>query len=212
VVATGDVHLLDSAEVASSDPGASAALGSQPTTLMDALAFTAAELDLLRALARCCGTYVGPGSPPTWLAAPRITFDGGTRLPAGGLVFVDTRSGINPTASTETADLAEVTVGHDAALAATAGFRGWLIVNGNLRWQSSASAGGLVYAQAGLTWSGEGALAGNVVVSNVTGASAAVEIGPSASIAFDCGAARSGGGTVPSGWFVKPGSYREVSD
>jgi hypothetical protein len=32
------------------------------------------------------------------------------------------------------------------------------------------------------------------------------------SITYDCGLARSGGGMLPTGFLIKPGSYKEVAD
>jgi hypothetical protein len=213
-VATGDVHVLDAAAVhGSGDVSESGAVrANQPTAALEPLAFTAAELDLLRALARCCGTYVGPGSPATWTDAPRVTFDTTTRLPRPGLVFVDTRTAAPPTVSTPAGDLADVLVTGDASPSGEPGFQGWLVVNGHVTWQGSMPARGLVYAQGGLTWAGTGAFTGAVVARNATGTAGVVNVGPAATIAYDCEAARTGGGTLPASWFVKPGSYREVAD
>ena len=213
-VATGDVHVLGAAAVhGSGDVSESGAVrANQPTAVLEPLAFTAAELDLLRALARCCGTYVGPGSPATWTDAPRVTFDTTTRLPRPGLVFVDTRTAAPPTVSTPAGDLADVLVTGEASPSGEPGFQGWLVVNGHVTWQGSMPARGLVYAQAGLTWAGTGAFTGAVVARNATGTAGVVSVGPAATIAYDCEAARTGGGTLPASWFVKPGSYREVAD
>jgi hypothetical protein len=121
-------------------------------------------------------------------------------------VFVDTRTGANPTVSTPAEDLAEVLVSGDGE------FRGWLIVNGTVDWQSDAASSGLIHAHAGLAWSGRGRFAGAVIARNGGGTAPPLEIGPRASISYDCRTARTGGGTLPAGWFVRPGSYREVPD
>ena len=127
-------------------------------------------------------------------------------------MFIDTRTAANPTVSTPESDLANVLVTGDAAPPGESAFRGWLVVNGHVRWQASMPARGLVYAQAGLTWSGSGAFLGAVVARNGTGTAGSVDVGPEAVIAYDCEVARTGGGMLSTAWFVKPGSYREVPD
>ncbi len=88
----------------------------QPLGAFDALAFSAAELQALKAVARVRGTYYQGA----------VTFDASRRIP-DGVVFVDTGSGQPITDATPVADLAAVTIG-DGAAGPGGSFRGWLIV------------------------------------------------------------------------------------
>ena len=76
----------------------------QPVGTFDALAFNAAELQALKAVARVRGTYYQGA----------VTFDASRRIP-DGVVFVDTGSGQPITDATPAADLAAVTIGDGAA-------------------------------------------------------------------------------------------------
>jgi hypothetical protein len=190
-------------------------MANQPTTVLDQHVFTDSDLDMLRGLAKCCGTYIGPGSPGAWSSSPSITFDAGHKLPKDGLIFIDTRTGANPTSSTPDSDMADVHIGADASPVGRAEWRGWLVVNGRLVWQGNTRAQGLVYTQNDISWSGTEPLRGAMVSRNIRNtASTTIGSAPSgtATIIYDCAAARDGAGTIPRGWFPRTGSYREPSD
>lgn len=155
------------------------------------------DLDILRSKAKFQGTYLRPASD-----APLAL----TRLP-DGLVFVDTLDGSNPTAPPRRATLARVRI--TAGSFASQPFKGWIVVNGAV--DVGAGFGGIrgiVYAADTITTSGFGddAIDGIVIARHVSGAKTASL--SDARIVFDCGAAR-GAGHVPTGWFVRPGTYRE---
>jgi hypothetical protein len=111
--------------------------------------------------------------------------------------------------------MADVHITEDAAPVGQAEWQGWLVVNGRLDWQGHTRAEGLVYAQNDISWSGTETIRGAIVSRNIRNtASATIDSGPSgtATIIYDCAAARDGAGTIPRGWFLKAGSYREPSD
>jgi hypothetical protein len=190
-------------------------MANQPTSVFDQHIFTDADLDMLRGLAKCCGTYIGPGSPSSWSSNASITFNTGNKLPRDGLIFIDTRTGTNPTSSTPDADMADVRVTGNAEPAGQTEWHGWLIVNGGLDWQGTTRARGLLYAQNDISWSGRETLWGAVVSRNIKDTSATnidSTFNRNGAIIYDCAAARSGVGTIPQGWVLKTGTYRELSD
>ncbi len=159
-----------------------------------------AQINSLKAYARSQGTYY-QGSR---------TYNSSNKLPSGGVIFVDTVSGDNPTASTASSDLASVEI-HGGA-APTGGFNGWIIVNGNV--QSSGNYGdlkGFIYAAGTLNAKGSGSsyFEGVMVSKRVLGGSS--EIGGNADLRMNCTAAN-GNGNIPTGWQLSAGSYREVAD
>jgi hypothetical protein len=184
---------------ATSNQGGSDYRQGQPPPSFEPVGLSGPDLQALKAYARARGTYYRGA----------IDFSPSNPLP-DGLVFVDTASG-NPipedTAAQDPADLATVTITGPAH--GPAGFRGVLIVNGTLAIAGDGFvAEGLVHLRDAVTISGAARVTGAVVSWNVrTGTSA---IAGAAALAFDCAAAR-GAGAIPQGWFVKPGSYHEVS-
>jgi hypothetical protein len=190
-------------------------MANQPTSVFDISIFTDADLDQLKALAKCCGTYIGPGSPGWWSSSASITFDSTYKLPKDGLIFVDTRTGANPTSTTSDSDMANVHVTGNAQPAGQTEWHGWLIVNGRLDWQGNTKARGLVYAQNDLSWSGTETIYGAVISRNIKDTSSTnidSTLSGNATIVYDCASARSGAGTIPQSWFLKAGTYREPSD
>jgi hypothetical protein len=190
-------------------------MANQPTSVFDNSVFTDADLDQLKALAKCCGTYIGPGSPGSWSSSASITFNSSNKLPKDGLIFVDTRTGANPTSTTSDSDMADVRITGNAAPAGQTEWRGWLIVNGRLDWQGNTKARGLVYAQNDLSWSGTETIYGAVISRNVKDTSSTnidSTLSGNTTIIYNCSEARSGAGTIPQGWFLKAGTYRELSD
>lgn len=169
----------------------------QSESAFASFALTGAELDQLRLLARGRGTYYRGA----------VSFDA---VP-NGLVFVDTLSGANPTGATPRADLARATIG-PGAFADPGGFQGWIVVNGNVDFNGSfGGVRGMVYAVGDVTASGMGA-AGirGLMIAERRGATGSRSTG-NASVTFDCAAAR-GAAQIPTGWYVKGGTYRELTD
>ena len=169
----------------------------QPAEAASAWNFTDADLLALKRLARARGSYYR-GS---------VIFDASRPAP-GGLVFVDTASGTPITDATPTADLARAELRGGA-------FRGWLVVAGSIEITGNSRVRGLVYAQDGIAYRGAtpGGIEGQVVAASVRGGSGSFSrtgVGPA--LTFDCGAASGGDGTVPNGWMLKAGSYRESPD
>jgi len=169
----------------------------QPVEAARAWAFTGADLAVLRRLAKARGTYY----------RGRVVFDGSRPLP-DGRVFVDTVSGAPVTETTTDADLARAEVREGTGL-----FRGWLVVQGSLEVLGDARLRGLAYALDGFAYRGAspGGIEGQVVAQAVRdGVTAIDREGAGPAIRFDCDVARSGDGLLPGGWFLKPGSYREI--
>jgi hypothetical protein len=178
-------------------------LQQQPPTLFDELAFTAAELQALKAVARARGTYY----------RGTVTFDAAHRLP-DGLIFVDTVSGLPIVDTTPEGDLATVSIGDGAPVGPTRSFRGWIIVNGSLALAGDVTVEGLVYAADRFSQTGAARLVGAAMAGHVRSAAASVidarpADGPG--LVWSCEAGRTGGGKIPQGWLVKPGSYREAA-
>lgn len=174
----------------------------QPVGVFDDLAFSAAELQALKAVARVRGTYYQGA----------VTFDGARRIP-DGVVFVDTGSGQPITDATPAGDLATVTIG-DGAAGPGGAFRGWIIVNGSLSIAGDVTLRGLTYVADRLSQTGAARLVGAAMAGHVrTTTPSLIDARPAgdAAVAWSCEEGRTGGGLIPSRWMVKPGSYREVA-
>jgi len=90
------------------------------------------------------------------------------------------------------------------------------VVAGSVWISGNAQLDGLVYAQNDVTLhgNGNGHVSGAVISTNrVDTQSTNIDTDDTgnAPVTYDCPAVRSGGGSVPINWFVKPGSFREVS-
>ena len=169
----------------------------QPADAALAWIFTDVDLLALKRLARARGSYYR-GS---------VLFDTSRPAPEG-LVFVDTATGAPITGGTPASELARVELRGGA-------FRGWLIVAGSLEISGDARVRGLAYAQDGFVYRGTppGGIEGQVVAAGVRGGSTSLSrAGGGSTLTFDCAAAAGGDGTVPGGWMLKAGSYRELSD
>jgi hypothetical protein len=157
-----------------------------------------AQMAALKSIAKASGTYY-QGSQ---------TF---TSPPPNGIVFIDTPSGNPLTSTSPTSDLITVDVHGNW----DSGWTGWLIVAGSFRMSGNVTMTGLVYAQNDVTLHGEGngRINGAVISTNrVDTISSSVDsddIGNSP-LVYDCPAVRSGGGALNT-WWVKPGTYQEVS-
>jgi hypothetical protein len=159
--------------------------------------FTDADLVALKRLARAHGSYYR-GS---------VVFDLSRPAPAG-LVFVDTASGAPVTDTTPLEELARVELRGGA-------FSGWLIVAGSLEISGDSRVRGLAYAQDGFAYRGEspGGIEGQVVATGVRGGSASLSrTGSGSALTFNCAVAAGGDGSVPRGWMLKAGSYRELPE
>ncbi len=179
----------------------------QPASSFDAFTFTTADLDALKALAKANGTYY----------TGRVTFDDANRL-ANGIVFVDTASGntIPPDPSQQNpSDFASVDIRGTPFVDPT-GFHGVLVVNGGLGITGGMILHGLVYALGEFndTGSASGSINGLVISQNIRDtipSSVDSTAGSNSTITFDCTDAR-GAGYLPSGWFLRAGTYKEVGD
>jgi hypothetical protein len=176
-------------------------------TYPSGMILTDSDMATLKALAKASGHYYTGAQH--W-ACPQ---DGscGTPLP-NGLIFVDTPSGQPLSTSSPDSDLFQVDITGNW----TSGWSGWLVVAGSLRIQGDVRLSGLVYAQNDVVLHGLGdnSIQGAVVSTNrVDARSTTIDIDDTgnARISYDCPNVRSGGGTLSQNWFVKPGTYREIS-
>jgi hypothetical protein len=179
----------------------------QDPAVFAALALTPADLNALRAYARSQGTY----------HRGAMVFDASRRMP-NGVIVVDTLSGrsIDPSV-TSPADDGSLAIRGGAAADPSGVFHGWIIVSGSIRVEGDFAMRGLLYAANDVAVSGAGAveIVGQVVSGNVRAPVTAIGDAGGAgrsSITYGCATARDGGGAVPQGFIVKPGSYREIGD
>lgn len=174
----------------------------QPAGAFDDLAFSVAELQALKAVARVRGTYY----------QGTVAFDASRRIP-DGVIFVDTVSGGPITDATPDADLAAVSI-VDGAAGPGGSFRGWIIVNGSLSVAGGVTLQGLTYVADRLSQTGAARLVGAAMAGHVRSkAPSLVDARPpgDAALVWSCEAGRTGGGRIPQRWMVKPGSYREAA-
>jgi hypothetical protein len=179
-------------------------LQNQPTALFDAFAFTNADLNTLRAIAKAQGTYY-QGS---------VTFDSTNRMP-NGIIFVDTTTGQNITPAMPDVEFASLAIHGNAAADPSGVFKGWIISNGSLRIDGEFQALGLVYSVNDFSYQGIGTgnITGLAISQNIRDTVAST-VDATASgnsrITYNCNAANSGAGQLPPGWLIQPGSWREV--
>ncbi len=179
----------------------------QPGAVLDAVTYSNTELNMLKALARATGTYYQGA----------VTFDSSRRIP-NGIVYVDTVSGRNIDAAgpgtTPASDFASVSIGDDAPADAGGAFSGWLVVAGSLSIGGSFQMRGLIYVLGDLTHTGAAQIEGAVITQNLRAAAGSppgATLGGAARITYSCRQARTGGGQVPSGFQIKPGTYKELA-
>ena len=133
-----------------------------------------------------------------------------TSPPKNGILFVDTVSGNPLTNSSPASDIPTLDIHGNWS----AGFNGWIVVAGSISIQGNVNINGLIYAQndASLNGLGTGAINGAVITTNRKDTSStnfdAVDIGQ-APLSYDCMKVRTGGGALPQGWTVEPGTYVE---
>jgi hypothetical protein len=164
----------------------------QDPSTFDPFTLTNDELNLLKSIAKGNNAYY----------QGTVNFGSSNALP-NGVVFVDTTTGNNITPSTPTSEYADVTLtGADAS--------GWLIVNGSLTINGNVTYRGLVYVQNDISYrgTGSGGIQGAVVAQSA--ADVTSDGTGNARVTYHCDYVKNGNGTVPTGWFVKPGSWREV--
>lgn len=169
----------------------------QPGGTATAWSFGAADLLALKRLARARGTYYQGA----------VVFDSANPAP-DGLIFVDTPTGVAVTGTTPADQIARVELRGGA-------FRGWLVVAGSLEVSGDARIRGMAYALDGFAYRGAapGGIEGQVIAAGIRGGGVSLSrTGGGSALTFDCAAARDGDGTVPAGWRVKAGSYRDSPD
>ncbi|HXG04525.1 MAG TPA: pilus assembly PilX N-terminal domain-containing protein [Candidatus Binatia bacterium] len=169
------------------------------------LRFTQRELDMLKAMARENGTYWGPGQlgPNPGSYNGSVNF---TNVPSG-VVFIDTRSG-NPPSASNPSDLASVRITGDQAA-------GWIIVMGSLDVAGNTNFRGLLYVMDDLTaGNGTASIYGAVIAHNINnsnGSAIDTSANGNITISYDCQAMDTGGGQIPQGFVVQPGTWRLIS-
>ncbi len=182
-----------------------------PTSTFDSYIFTDSDLDTLRSLAKSRGTYLKGNQ----------AFNSSNPLP-NGLIFVDTDAGTN-ISCTGSGDaqvctpstFPTVQITGNAAQPDTTEWAGWLVVNGTINWSGNTRGRGFLYAVNDISFSGSETLYGAVVSRNIRDTSSTnvdSDLTGTALVQWDCSGAKDGAGTLPTGWFVKGGTYREVSD
>jgi hypothetical protein len=160
--------------------------------------FTDSDMAMLKALAKSNGTYYQGAQ----------TF---SSPPANGIIFVDTPSGNPFTSSSPSGDIFTVDVHGNWGST----WSGWLVVAGSIEISGNVTMNGLIYAQNDITLhgSGGGGINGAVISTNRMDTSSTNvdtdDIG-NAPITYSCPDVRTGGGTIPQNWFVKPGTFKEL--
>ncbi len=154
---------------------------------------------ILKSLAKANGTY--------YTGAQSFTTP-----PKNGIVYVDTPSGNPFTAFSPSSDQFTVDIHGNWST----GWSGWLVVEGSISISGQTMLTGLVYAvnDVNLQGTGGGHITGAVVSANRLDTSSTnidSDDTGNAPLTYNCPAVRNGGGKIPQGWFVMPGTYREVS-
>lgn len=174
----------------------------QNETSFAGVTLTADEIATLRARAQSGGTYLQGAQ----------SFSGENSLP-NGLVFVDTTTGTDYTASTPDDEAGAVTITGNIT------WSGWLVVMGSVNISGTVAMRGTLYALNDFTFTGNGEVRGAVITENRKDVISTVvdsSTTGSSSIVYDCAVARTGGtqadGTpwVPAKWTLQLGSFREV--
>ena len=223
-VAADAINISGSADVYGADGNTTANQGTDlaanqtdPTTF-DGVTLTPKHFEKLREISKLNGTYFGPGYPngtpatsPSWTGA--VTFNSSNKL-KDGIVFIDSVDGQDVTATTDPANIANVLIHGNPFISSE--FTGWVIVNGSLTISGSMKINGLVYTNNDFTYNGTGTgqISGLVVSQNkldTVGTSIADDSSSTGNsrIKFDCAATRNAN-FVPQGFFLQPGTYREV--
>ena len=194
---SGSITTNGNPNLAGPSGGSAMATGMSQAAMQNFL-FTDADIAMLKAMAKANGTYYQGNQ--TW-----------TSPPPNGLIFVDTPSGNPLTANPPSSDLITVDIHGNWSQ----GWNGWMIVAGTISISGNTTLSGLIYAQndVDLHGAGGGSITGAVISTNrVDSQSTNVDtedVG-NAPITYNCRRVRDGGGFIPQGWFVKPGTYRDA--
>jgi len=194
---SGSVTTNGSPNLTGPSSGSAMATGMSQTDMQNFL-FSDADIAMLKSMAKANGTYYQGNQ--NW-----------TSPPPNGLIFVDTPSGNPLTSNPPSSDLITVDIHGNWSQ----GWNGWMIVAGTISISGNTSFNGLIYAQndIDLHGAGGGAITGAVISTNrVDSQSTNVDtedVG-NAPITYNCRRVRDGGGFIPQGWFVKPGTYRDA--
>lgn len=180
-------------------PGGAPYATNVPTANFQSFMLTDTDFAILKSLAKANGTYYKGAQ--TFSAPPK-----------DGIVFVDTPSGNPFTQWSPDSDQFTVDVHGNWST----GWNGWLIVQGSVSVSGNINMTGLIYAVNDINLQGQGSghINGAVVSANRLDTSSTnidSDDTGNAPLTYNCPAVRNGGGKIPQGWFVKPGTYREVS-
>lgn len=168
----------------------------------DSFTLTQDQLNLLKDLAKANGTYY-KGTK---------TFE--DSMPSG-IIFVDTVNG-NPIDPLNPSNFGSLTLDGDVGTV-----KGWIVVMGNFSGPDSWQYSGLVYVankmaryRPELLTGANSTLSGAIIVQNVSDSTDAFRVQNSGSgtntIQYNCDNIKTGGSTYPP-FFVRPGSWRELS-
>lgn len=189
-------------------PGGTAA--EQNASFPSSMILNDSDMAILKSIAKARGTYYQGNQ--TW-----------TSPPPDGIIFVDTPSG-NPlcygagspagcTGASPSSDLITVDIHGNWS---GAGWSGWLVVAGSVQVSGQVTLNGLIYAQndVNLNGTGGGSINGAVISTNRVDTTSTTladteQIG-NAPVNYDCLNVRDGGGSLDN-WWLKPGTYREIS-
>lgn len=189
-----------------------------PGSAFDPYILKNADLNTLKAWAKKNGTYFSGAS------VQGLNFNAGNQLP-NGIVFIDTVSGNNIdyntdgsacTGCTPTTDFASVSLHGGFAADSSGVFSGMIIVAGSLEMSGNITMHGMVYTVNDLTYTGtgNGEIDGAVFSQNIRDVSSTTidtNTGGNAQINYNCNYASNPGGSMPQGFTVAPGTYKEVS-
>jgi hypothetical protein len=149
-------------------------------------------------------------------AKRRGTYYQGTvaSIPDSGVIFIDTTTGADYTASTPDAQAGNL------VLSGTGTFNGVIIVAGSITLSGTKTFNGLVYAQNDITLVGNVTVNGALVSENRKDSSSTTidpldaSVTGSVTVNYNCDYVRNGGSGSPSvlstAWTIKPGTYKET--
>lgn len=157
------------------------------------------DLDALRAIAKMNGTYYQGA----------VNFTNGNPLPPqGGIVFIDTTTGTNLTATTPSGEAGS------ASISANQTWSGMIIAMGDINISGTVSLTGAIYAMNDFVFTGNGSITGAVLAENkslTVHSTVDSSTTGTSNITYDCPAFQNAGGKVAQRWFMKPGTFRENS-
>jgi hypothetical protein len=173
----------------------------------DKMLFSNKELDFLRQMAQS-------GDPNMHYIKPTSNSQFNLDMTGkDGLVFVDTVNASplpEPPAVPNAGDLPNVKI-------TGMNNKGWLVVLGSLTLDGNITYKGVIYALNDLSYrgTGVGSIHGAVISANVIDTVATnvdTDTTGNANVTYDCAAIADGGGFIPQGYYVAPGSWREASN